>query len=107
MAVYIRRKPLLLLNCKQIKDYIITANLANMLPMRRFLNNELFIFFYEKMVKKIIPRINVKRYLKINTNKTFNIRKKRVQNLCFVIENQEIYYLYSNTINNHNKSING
>lgn len=54
---------------------------------RRALNYKLLINYYEKTVKKIIPRIAAKRYLKFTTNKTSNICKKQVKNLCIVIEN--------------------
>lgn len=107
MAVYMGGRLFTLFDCGWVKDYILTANPANMPPTRRALSGELLIACYEKTIKKIIPCIAAERYLNFTTDETSNIRKERVQNLCVVIENQGAYYLCSDTINNPNESMNG
>lgn len=107
IAVYIGRRPFTLFDCGWMKDYILTTNSANMPPTRHALNSELLIACYEKTVKKITPCIAAKRYLNFSTDKTSNIHKERVQNLCIIIEDQESYYLCSDTINNPNESMDG
>lgn len=107
MAVYMGGRLFTLFDCGWMKDYILTANPANMPPTRRALNGELLIACYEKTVKKIIPCIAAERYLNFTTDEISNIRKERVQNLCVVIEDQGAYYLFSDTINNSNESMNG
>lgn len=59
-----------------MKNYIFTANSANMLPTRYVLSSELFIACYKKIVKKVIPCIITKRFLNFTTNETFYICKE-------------------------------
>lgn len=107
MAVYMGGRPFTLYDCGWMKDYILTANPANMPPTRHTLSGDLLIACYEKTVKKITPRIASERYLNFTTDETSNIRKERVQNLCVVIQNQGAYYLCSDIINDPNESMNG
>ncbi len=107
IEVYMRRRFFTLYDCVYMRDYILTANPANIPSRRRKLSGELLIACYGKAIQKVIPRITAERYLNFTTDKTSNIRKERVQNLCLVIQEERAYYMCSETINNPNKSMNG
>lgn len=76
MVIYMREKLFTLINYRQIKNYILTTNPANMLFTRYAFSDELLIICYEKTVKKIIPCIPTKKYLNFTIDETFNIHKK-------------------------------
>lgn len=107
MAVYIGGQPFTLYDCGYMRDYILTANPVNIPPQHRALSSNLLVACYEKTIKKVAPRIAVKRCLNFTKDETSNIRKERVQNLCVVIPDKGAYYLSSKTVNNLNVSMNG
>ncbi len=107
MAVYMERRPFTLYDCVYMRDYILTANPANIRPGHRTLSGELLIACCEKTIQKVISRITAEKYLNFTTDEISNIRKEQVQNLCLVIQKEEVYYSCSETINNPNKSMNG
>lgn len=76
MAINIERRLFILFDYRWIKNYIFIANSANMPPTRSAFNGKLFIIYYEKISKKIIPLIAAKRYLNFFINETFNIYKE-------------------------------
>ena len=96
-----------LYDCGYMRNYILTANRANIPPQRRVLSGDLLVVCYEKKIKKVAPCIATERCLDFTTDETSNTRKERVQNLCVVIPDEGAYYLYSETINNPNVSMNG
>lgn len=103
----IGRWSFILYDCAYMRNYIFTANPIN-IPLGRYaFSRELLIACYEKTIQKIISQITAERYLNFTTNKTSNIRKKCVQNLCIVIQEERIYYICSETINNPNQLMNG
>lgn len=100
------KKPFILFDCEQIKDYIFTTNLANISPTRHTFSGKLLIVYYKKIIKKITLYIADQRYFNLIINEIFNIRKEQVQNFCIIIENQKTYYLCLDIIHNSNISIN-
>ncbi len=107
IAVYMRGGSFTLYDYAYMCDYILTANPANIPLGRRTLSGELLIACYKKTIQKVIPRIKSERYLNFTTGETSDIRKKRVQNLCVVVQEEGAYYMCSETINKPNESING
>ena len=107
MAVYIGERPFILYNCAYMRNYILTANPANIPPKRQILSGELLIACYKKTIQKAIPWITAERYLNFTTDVTSKIRKERVQNLCVGNQEEWAYYMCSETINNPNESMKG
>lgn len=107
MVVYMGGRPLTLYDCGYMRDYILTANPANIPLQSRALSGDLLVASYEKTIKKVAPRIATERCLKFTTDETSIIRKERVQNPCVIIPDEEAYYLCSETVNNPSISRNG
>lgn len=76
MAVYIGGRPFTLFDYGGMKDYILTANPANIPLTRRAFSGKLLITCYKKTVKKITPCIAAKKNLNFTIDKTSNICKK-------------------------------
>lgn len=107
MAIYMGARPFGLYNCTYMRDYILTANPANIPPHRRLISGELLIACYEKTKKKVVPRIASESFLNFTTDETSNVRKERVQNLCVVIPQEGAYYVCSEVVNNAASSMSG
>lgn len=90
-----------------MRNYILTANLANIPPHRRLISDELLIAYYEKIKKKVVPQIASESFLNFTTDKTSNIHKERIQNLCVVIPQEGAYYVCSEVVNNAATSMGG
>lgn len=101
-----KRQLFTLYDCAWMKNYILTTDPANTLPKCYKLNGDLLVTCYEKTIQTVFSYITAERYLNFTTNETFNIWKRRAQRRCMVVQEKRAYYIYFETINNLNESLN-